>query len=84
VPALFSPWGSTMELQQGALVLTSPMLPFEGAATPVVVLLLSLFPVVTPAMLVGRLHDAFVEAERGVVVQAAALQQLIPEDPTGE
>jgi hypothetical protein len=44
-----------------------------------VVLLLSLLPVITPAVLVGRLHDAFVDAERGVVVQAAALQQLIPE-----
>jgi eukaryotic-like serine/threonine-protein kinase len=78
LPALLNPLGSYVQLQGDALVLSSPLLRFDGSAAAVL-LVLSLVPVITPAVLVGRLRDAFVAAERGVVIQSAALQQLIPD-----
>ena len=78
VPALFLPSSATLATEGAALVITSPLMRFDHPASPLVVLFLSLLPVVTPTVLVGRLRDAFVEAERRVVVQVAALRQLIP------
>jgi hypothetical protein len=78
LPALLTPLGTYVEVRDGALVLTSPLLVFDSAFAPLVILAVSLLPIVTPSVLVGRLRDAFVGAERAVVVQAAALRQLIP------
>lgn len=77
-PVVFTPLGPYVQPQAAALVISSPLLRFERAATPVVLVLLSLIPVVTPSLLVGRLRDAFVAAERTAVIQSAALRQLIP------
>jgi hypothetical protein len=77
-PTVLTPLGPYVQTSDAALVLSSPLFSFESSETPLVLLLLSLLPVVTPTLLVGRLRDAFVEAERRVVVQASALSQLIP------
>jgi serine/threonine-protein kinase len=79
LPAMLTPLGEYATVSSGTLVLSSPLFSFDSAASPVVILLFSLLPVVTPALLVGRLRDAFVAAERSVVVQIAALRQLIPD-----
>ncbi|MFT3714184.1 MAG: serine/threonine-protein kinase [Archangium sp.] len=78
LPALLSPLGTYVEVREGALVLSSPLLVFDSSLAPLVILAISLLPIITPSVLVGRLRDAFVGAERSVVVQAASLRQLIP------
>lgn len=76
LPAWLTPLGTYVEASGGKLVLSSPLLEF-GSLSPLVLVLASLLPIITPTFLVGRLRDAFVEAERGVVVQAASLRSLI-------
>ncbi len=77
-PALLTPLGDYLVVGSGHLVMSSPLFSFESALTPWVLLVLSLMPVVTPTLAVGRLRDAFVAAERRVVVQVVALSDLIP------
>ncbi|MFZ5443392.1 MAG: protein kinase domain-containing protein [Myxococcota bacterium] len=79
LPAALTPLGDYATVNAGTLVLSSPLVRFDHPAAPFIILLFSLLPVLTPTLLVGRLRDAFVAAERGVVVQVAALKQLIPE-----
>jgi tRNA A-37 threonylcarbamoyl transferase component Bud32 len=67
-------------VREGALVLTSPLISFDSAVVPPFLLAFSLLPLITPAVLLGRVRDAMGEAERRVVIQAAALRQLVPEE----
>ena len=67
-------------VREGAMVLTSPLISFDSAAAPAFLLAFSLLPLITPAVLLGRVRDAMGEAERRVVIQAAALRQLVPEE----
>lgn len=79
LPMLLGRVGEYVTVRDGALVLTSPLISFDSAAAPAFLLAFSLLPLITPALLVGRVRDAMGEAERRVVIQAAALRQLVPE-----
>lgn len=65
-------------VRDGALWLRSPVLELGAAHAPLLLVVLAVLPVITPALLAGRLRDAFVAAERRVIVQSSALKQLIP------
>ena len=80
LPAVVMPLGGYVTLVDGAMAMTSPLLHFDSPMVTSVLLFMSLVPVVTPTAMVGRLRDAFVAAERSVVVQSAAVMALIPNE----
>lgn len=65
-------------LDDGALVIRSPMVRFDSVLTLAFLFVSSLATIVTPAVLAGRLQDALVRAEERVVLQAHYLSQLVP------